>query len=373
MSRKQVNANGERQDLPASCAPACVQEDEYERCPERTEESDQASDQSQHHAGSNNVAQRLSPKKAGEGVALHRLEDVVLSCVEDFRIIATLFLDVVGDVVQDALRENDLAFCAGQKVCVEDLLRGSADISARDGVLRRAVAVDLGRGRVGRVAILGHVAGPRRRFGRLASVAVLAVLGRVLAGGLIAQEGGEPALALAVSVAAGALIRGVSLEVIEDLGGSLASATFLELGGANQNGSSEFAHVVAAEGHVLGDIEPVFAIVITMFLPQTSAAAGPQARRAYLPPTRSPGNPHSAAHRACKCKRRRGPRAQSSVARALRRGWGGGRADRWSRAWACATPLSLSGAGRSLTEGACRGLEGVVCRRGRGEVFNARA
>ena len=51
---------------------------------------------------------------------------------------------------------------------------------------------------------------------------------------------------------------GVELaELVEDHGGAFGGLFCFGLGRIEENGASKFAHIVAAEGHVLEDIEPV--------------------------------------------------------------------------------------------------------------------
>ena len=149
MGCQQVHAHRERQDLPTSRASAGVQEDQHKCGPQRAKQCDQAGDQSQHHARRNDVSQGFCPQKSRESIALHGLENVVFCGVEDFWVVSALFLNAVCDVVEDALRKDDFALGAGQKVCVEDFLGRSANVGTSYSVVGRLVAVHLRRRCVG--------------------------------------------------------------------------------------------------------------------------------------------------------------------------------------------------------------------------------
>lgn len=121
VAAQEVDPDGERQYEPAPCRPAHVQEDEHESRPESREQRHQADDQPQHHRRLHDVAKRLRSQEARKGIPLHSLEDIVLSCIEDFRVVAALLFDVLCDLVENALRQDDLALGAREKEGVENL------------------------------------------------------------------------------------------------------------------------------------------------------------------------------------------------------------------------------------------------------------
>lgn len=143
MTCEEVDSDREGKNDPAPSRSALVQENEYERRPESAEYRDQANDQTKQHSRRHDIAQSFCTKETREGVALHSLKDVVLSCVEHFGIIAAFALDVVGDVVEDALGKDDFALGAREEEGVENFLGGGADVSTGDGVVRAVVAVGL--------------------------------------------------------------------------------------------------------------------------------------------------------------------------------------------------------------------------------------
>ena len=130
---------------PTSCGARVVEEDEDEGCPDRGKEGDQTDNESQHQRRLHDVAQGFCAQEAGEGVALHSLENVVLGGVEDFRVVAVLVLDGVCDLLEDAEGDDDLALGALEQVGVKDLLGRGADVLPRDGGALRG----MGRQHVG--------------------------------------------------------------------------------------------------------------------------------------------------------------------------------------------------------------------------------
>lgn len=88
----------------------------------------------------------------------------------------------------------------------------------------------------------------------------------VVAPVIISQKRGQPLIGclslfgwIAENIA-GSLLRGgrsliVAGVVVQDLGGALRAGLF-EIGRLHEHGAAEFAYVVSAQRHVLGDIEP---------------------------------------------------------------------------------------------------------------------
>ena len=131
-----VHANREWEDQPAARGARLVEEDKDESCPEASEKGEETDDETGHGGGWDEVAQGLHAEEAREGITLHGLEDVVLGGVEDFRVVAPKLLDRDGDVVCDAVREDDLTLGAGEEVGVEDLLGRLANVGASNCVCR---------------------------------------------------------------------------------------------------------------------------------------------------------------------------------------------------------------------------------------------
>lgn len=136
MRCESVHTDRKREDQPTAREARLVEEDEDEGRPEASEEGEEPDDETGHGGGWDEVAQGLHAQEAGEGVTLHGLEDVVLGGVEDFRVVAAELLDRDGDVVCDAVREDDLSLGAGEEVGVEDLLGRLADVGASNCVCR---------------------------------------------------------------------------------------------------------------------------------------------------------------------------------------------------------------------------------------------
>jgi len=126
-----VDADGDGENEPASGASRLVQEDEDEGSPEAAEQGQESDDQAHHHTRWDDVAESLAREKAWESVALHGLEDVVSSLVEHIWVVAALrALNGVLDIIQETLRNDDLALRAGKKIGVEDLLCRSEQVLA---------------------------------------------------------------------------------------------------------------------------------------------------------------------------------------------------------------------------------------------------
>ena len=215
MSTK-IRQGRKRKTYPASRASAHVKEDEIERCPDGSKQSDQTDDQSQHHARLYNVAQGLCTEEAREGIALHGLEDVVLGAIKDFWVIAALVLDRVCDVFKDADRNDNLAFGALQEVGVEDLLSAGTDVLSRNGSTGGRLVLSVWAG------VLGAVDHAAARVLRIKVVATKRLAGRVHAAIVAAQEG-RYARVFVVGAGTG---QTAVVVVVEDLRTTLAATLF---------------------------------------------------------------------------------------------------------------------------------------------------
>jgi hypothetical protein len=98
-----------------------VEENENERDPECSEHREQADDQSHQDGGWDEVAKSLCSEEAWESVTFHRLENVILSSIEEFRIISTLFFNTNSDLMGYGVGELDFALGTRKEVGVEDL------------------------------------------------------------------------------------------------------------------------------------------------------------------------------------------------------------------------------------------------------------
>lgn len=108
---------------PASCRTRLVQEDEDEGSPDGREEANQPDDKAQHHTLRDQITKTLGLQESWVGISLHRLEDIVLSGVEQLRVCSLFWaFDGILNLRQDALRNDDLSFGAWKEVCVQDLL-----------------------------------------------------------------------------------------------------------------------------------------------------------------------------------------------------------------------------------------------------------
>ena len=143
----------ERETYPAPSPPRVIQENQHKRRPKRAKQTQHAHNQPQHHTRRHDIPERLCAQEARKRIALHGLENVILGGIKNLGIVAALALDSLLDIVEDGLRQNDLALSAAQQVGVEDFLSAGADVGARDRV-RGAVARLGGRAR--------HEAGPWR-------------------------------------------------------------------------------------------------------------------------------------------------------------------------------------------------------------------
>jgi len=117
-----------------------IQEDEDKGGPKGTKHGNEADDEPDDEAEGNQIPQGLHPKKPGEGVALHGLEDVVLSDVEDLRVVAAVLLDGGRDVLRDGPGQRDLTFRSREEERVQDLLGRQPNVLPCHRV-RRRVAV----------------------------------------------------------------------------------------------------------------------------------------------------------------------------------------------------------------------------------------
>lgn len=114
-----------------------IQENEDKRSPESAEHGDETNNQSCDDGGWDQVAEGAGSQEPREGVSLHGLEDVFLGYVEYFRVVASILFNCRGDVGGDGVGQGNLAFGAGQKKGVQDLLGRCSNIVSRDGVLWR--------------------------------------------------------------------------------------------------------------------------------------------------------------------------------------------------------------------------------------------
>jgi hypothetical protein len=149
---------------PESCHPTLVEEDENESSPETTEHGNQTNNEAHDQGRRNEVSECLHSEKAGEGVALHRLEDIVLSYIEHLRIVPSEFLNGGDDVLSDGAWQGDFAFGIRQKERVKDLFGGGSDVLPSDRVRRGVrIGLELSRRADGRAwAVLPGTAANRR-------------------------------------------------------------------------------------------------------------------------------------------------------------------------------------------------------------------
>ena len=154
---RQFLVSMQHQTYPDPGLAGVVEEDQDERNPEGGKHGEEADDQPHHHRRRDQVAKSLHSQEPGEGIALHRLEDVVLGSIEDLWIVAATLFNADSDIMGDGVREGNLALRTREEEGVQDLLGGCSNISPGNGV----------SGRVGvgsRVLVAAHEAWARLPF-----------------------------------------------------------------------------------------------------------------------------------------------------------------------------------------------------------------
>src|SRR5690349_18784528 len=100
---------------PKSLYSRFVQENQDERSPETAEHRHESKDKAHNQCRRNEVSKSLHSEEPGESIALHRLEDIVLSHIKHLGIVPSEFLNSCRDVLSDRAWQGDFALSAREK------------------------------------------------------------------------------------------------------------------------------------------------------------------------------------------------------------------------------------------------------------------
>lgn len=231
-----------------SLHPRMIQEDQDERGPETTKHCQKANDEPHDQGRRDQIPQGLESKETGEGIPLHGLEDVVLGNVEYLGVVTAKFLDSSRHILGDRAGESDLSLGAREQERVEDLLGRGADILPGYHVSRRVrVGGEIPRG-AGVRAGPSHPSSAALRRAMCSSTLLteecrhLGILVTLLLGCVHRRSGGRV---------------GHVAKAFQNSRRSLRARS-IRIRRPNENRSPKLTNIMAAERHVLGNIEPSY-------------------------------------------------------------------------------------------------------------------